>query len=131
MLLVQPQPLRLRLRREAEPRSQVVQDQRGLRDDQRAGAQERRRKHLVALHLQHHRLHAPRPARDIDVIGARVLEREADEFAPPLDARPVVELVFHSTAGLSGSSLGFTAPAGKWRARMPVTDPMAASAPSS
>src|SRR5262249_26466408 len=34
-------------------------------------------------------------AADIDVVGACLLEREADEFAATLDLRPVVELVAH------------------------------------
>src|SRR5205823_14459169 len=67
----------------------------------------------------------------IDVIGRCVLERKADEFAAPLHARPVVELVSHNTAGLSLSSFGFLGPGGKCRARMAVTDWIASSAPAS
>ena len=39
---------------------------------------------------------------DVDVIGAGVLEREADELAAPLQARPVEEFVGHRALG-SGS----------------------------
>src|SRR5205823_1899446 len=36
-------------------------------------------------------------ARDIDVIGACLLQSEADEFAAALDAGPVIELVAHGS----------------------------------
>ena len=37
-------------------------------------------------------------ARDVDIVGAGLLEREPDEFAPPLDGRPVIQLVSHGFA---------------------------------
>src|SRR5258705_13145613 len=98
-----------------------MQDQRRLRDHRGAGAKERRREDMVALHLHRHGLHAPRSPRDVDILGTRVLEREADEFAASLDARPVIELVSHNTAGLSLSSLGFKGPGGKFPPTVPVT----------
>ena len=38
------------------------------------------------------------PARDVEVVGARLFQRQADEFAAALDRRPVVELVAHLSA---------------------------------
>src|SRR6267143_2619139 len=97
--LVQPQPAGLALGRKAETGSEVEQDVRGLGDQQLARAQDRRRERrsLDRRALQHllHRSHAAHTTRNIDVIGARVLEREANELAAALDGRPVIELVFH------------------------------------
>src|SRR5207237_8289595 len=101
LLLVQPQARRLSLRCKPEARREVEKHVRRLRDDQLAGAQERRRErpslHRAAFHHMHHGLHALRTSAHIDVIGASVLERETDEFAAALDGRPVVKLVSHST----------------------------------
>ena len=100
---------RLVLRREAELRPEIIEDVGDMRDDERAVAQERRRERglrRAALEHRRHRLHAapgPSLARDVDVRRAGRLEREAHELAPPLDARPVEELVGHR--------LGFPRPA--------------------
>src|SRR5713226_3608514 len=43
----------------------------------------------------HHRCHPalrPRQARDVDVVGARLLEQQAHELAASQDRRPVIEL---------------------------------------
>src|SRR5712664_1974881 len=63
------------------PRLEVMQDHRGVRDDELARAQERRREHVVPLHLESHGLHAFRPPRNVYVVRAGVLEREPDELA--------------------------------------------------
>src|SRR5208283_4029096 len=49
-----------------------------------------------------HAATGPVSSRDVDVIRARLLEREPDKFAASLDARPVVELVGHFTSPSSG-----------------------------
>src|SRR6266571_4944877 len=107
--LVQPQPPGFILRRESEARPEIEQNVRGLRDQQPAGSQERRRKGPVALGTvfkqTDHFLRPPRQARDISVSGAGILEREADEFAAPLDARPVIELITHSGSPRSAKEL--------------------------
>ena len=71
-----------------------------MRDEDVAVAQERRREggERPLAHQGRHRLDAapgPMAARDIDIIGARLLERQADEFAAALDAGPVEEFVGH------------------------------------
>src|SRR5438094_7707227 len=135
LLLVQPEPRRVALRREPQARREPVQDHRRLRNDQLSRAQERRREWPIldraAFHEVHHGSHAFRPPRDVDIVRARILEREADEFAAALDRGPVVELVSHKTAGLSGSSFGLTPRAGNSRARICVSAAMASSAPCS
>src|SRR2546422_2094828 len=97
--LVQPQPAGLAPGGKAQAGPEVEEDVRGLGDQQLTGAQERRRERrsLDGRALEHvlHRLHAARTARNVEVIGARVLEREADELAAPLDGRPVIERVSH------------------------------------
>jgi len=52
-------------------------------------ARERRTRDALAVDELHHCRHAAlaRPARDIDVVGAGLLERQADEFAAALDGR--------------------------------------------
>src|SRR2546426_3030683 len=97
--LVQSQPAGLAPGGKAQAGPEVEEDVRGLGDQQLTGAQERRRERRSldgrALEQVLHRLHAARTARNVDVIGARVLEREADELAAPLDGRPVIERVSH------------------------------------
>src|SRR5947207_15888158 len=41
---------------------------------------------------------APRFTGDIDILGSGLLQRQADEFAAPLDPGPVIELVPHGAA---------------------------------
>ena len=90
--LMRPQSSRLVARREVQARAEVKQDIRGLRDDDLAGLEKRRRigrpRAALVLEQFHHRRHAapPRPARDVDVIGAGLFERQADEFAAALAA---------------------------------------------
>ena len=81
---------------EAEPRSEEGEDVRGLRHDGAPDPHERRREGqraplLPVEEVQHRRRAALRP-RDVDVVGAGLLEREADELAAALDHRPVVEV---------------------------------------
>ena len=106
--LMRPQPPGLVLRREAEPRPEIEQDVRGLRDDVLAGFQDRRRERrmlfALALHEGDVRL-AAALARDVDIVGAGLLQREADEFAAPLDGRPVIEFVAHGFASRLGNSV--------------------------
>src|SRR5206468_2574705 len=67
-------------------------------DDELARLENRRRERrpLVALAREQRFDRAVAAfAADIDVIGACLFEREADEFAAALDRRPVVELVAH------------------------------------
>src|SRR3954454_12013835 len=96
--LMHPQPLGLVLRREPEPRAEPVEDQRGLRDDRFAGFQDRRREWRMllapALHEGDVALSAAL-ARDVDIVGARLFEREANELTAPLNGRPVIKLVTH------------------------------------
>src|SRR5262249_46927199 len=99
--LMHPQPSGLVAGREAEPPAEVEEDVGGLADDELAGLEERRRKRRTraasAFDEFHHRGNAALagPARHVDVVGARLLQREADELAAPLDRRPVIELVPH------------------------------------
>src|SRR5215471_11314797 len=99
--LMHPQPSGLVARREAEPPAEIKQDVGGLADDELARLEERRRKGRTraasALDEFHHRGNAAlaAPARHVDVVGARLLQREADELAAALDRRPVIKLVAH------------------------------------
>src|ERR1700756_3713323 len=106
-----PQPSGLVARRKAEPPAEIKQDVGGLADDELAGLEERRRKRRTraasALDEFHHRGNAALagPARHVDVVGARLLQCEADELAAALDRRPVIELVAHEICrNLAGSS---------------------------
>src|SRR5689334_17211116 len=93
-----PEPLRLVLRSETNPWSEPVQDQRGLRDDGLARFQDRRREGRMLLALALHEgdvALTPSSTRDIDIVGAGLLEGEADEFAASLDGRPVIQLIPH------------------------------------
>src|SRR6202050_302456 len=101
--LMRPQLSGLVARREIQPLPEIEQNIRSLRDDELAGFEKRRRvrrpRAALVLEYLHHRRHAApaRPARDIDVIGAGLFEREADEFAAALDAGPVIKLVAHAS----------------------------------
>src|SRR5262249_57942682 len=83
------------------PPAEVKQDVGGLGDDELAGLEERRRKRRTraasTLDECHHRGNAALagPARHVDVVGARLLQCEADELAAALDRRPAIELVAH------------------------------------
>ena len=45
----------------------------------------------------HHRRFAAFAARNVDVIGASLLEREPDEFAAALNRRPVIKQIAHGS----------------------------------
>ena len=94
--LMQPQPSRFGFRREAMARPEIEQDVGGLPDHEFARFEERRRERRRAARLHHlrHRAHAAL-ARHIGVIGAGLLQREADIFAASLDLRPVIKLITH------------------------------------
>src|SRR5262249_14862344 len=86
-----------------EPRPEEGEDVRGLRDQEATGPQDRRREgtDLAPRRIQHplDRLEAAslalRQASHVDVVGGSLFERETNELAATLDARPVVELVLH------------------------------------
>src|SRR5580704_11258920 len=98
---MRPQPAGFVARREIEPRPEVEQDQRRLRDDLLANIQKWRRIRRTGAALVFEQLHHRRnaafagPARDIDVIGASLLKREPDEFAAALNAWPIIKFVAH------------------------------------
>src|SRR5262245_64741169 len=102
--LMRPQPARLVLGREAMTRPQIEEDVRSLADQEPASLQERRREWRIFLALafeqRHDRTVASLP-RDVDIIGARLLEREPDVLAASLDLRPIVELIAHGGVSVS------------------------------
>src|SRR4029077_12432742 len=99
--LMRPQSSRLVARCQIEPRTEIEQNIRGLGNDDLAGFEKRRRvrrpRAASVLEQFHHRRHAAlaRMARDIDIIGSGLFEREADELPAALYARPVVKFVAH------------------------------------
>ena len=99
VLLVGVQPSRLARGHQVVARRQVLEDVGRLRDHQRARLQEwrpeRRQPLAAAAHPSRDRAGAV-DAADIDIRSAGVLEGEPDKLAPPLDARPVIELVRHA-----------------------------------
>src|SRR3989338_3491103 len=90
------------IRRKAEPRPQVVQDVGGLADYETAMLEKRWRElrmfDIRSVQIGNDRI---RPqarsalACDIDVIGARLLEREPHEFAASLIGVTVIKFVSH------------------------------------
>src|SRR6266508_4159016 len=96
-----PQPSGLLARRKAEPCAQVEEDIGGLRDDKLAGLEERRRKRRARDASPFDQLHhggnatLASPARHVDIVGAGLLQGEANEFAAALDRRPVVKFIAH------------------------------------
>ena len=117
--LMRPQPVGLAARNELQARPEILQDQRNLRDHELAGLEKRRRvrRTLPAVHHPAHGIHAgAAPPRDIDIARPRLLQRQADKLAAPLNFRPVVKLVAHrlpplqdgtnSSAGPRGHLLG-------------------------
>ena len=96
-----PQPSGLVAWRQPETPAEVKENVRGLGDDELAGFEERRRewraRDATAVdELQHRRQAAlAAAARHVDIVGARLLQRQPDEFAAALDRWPVVELVAH------------------------------------
>ena len=91
--LMRPQAARLVVRHQPQARPEKQQDVGGLADQQIAslqvGRRERRAAHSLVFQEVHQRrqTHAAvrRAARDIDIIGAGLLQRQPDEFAAPLD----------------------------------------------
>jgi hypothetical protein len=96
-------PLRLVLRTEMAV-AEEEQDVRGLRDRLAPCNEEWRREGRAprVLHEAHHRRDAAAfflgKARDVDVVRAAFLEREAHELAASLDLGPVVQKVFHGAS---------------------------------
>src|SRR5690606_16658757 len=94
--LVGPEPARLVRRGKAVPAAKIEEDVRGLADEEPAGLEkgwcEGRALDPAAVEEAQHRAHAAAPPRHIDIVGAGILEREANELAPPLYLRPVVKL---------------------------------------
>src|SRR5262249_31792438 len=101
--LVGPKPAGIVTRRQAQPLAQIEQDIRRLRDQLPAGLQNRDREgyafHTACFEHTENRRDAAAPAlrdqRDVHVLRAGLLQREAHEFTASLDARPVVQLVAH------------------------------------
>ena len=97
--LVGPQLSGFRLRRQPEAFAEIEQDIGRLADDPLAIAQEGRgeggRGDVRAV-PQAHQFAGAALARHVDIVGAGLLQRQSDEFAAPLDARPVVQLVGHA-----------------------------------
>jgi hypothetical protein len=108
--LMGPQPHRLVARRKPLACAEVEQDVGGLADHELAALEERRRERRMldapAVEQLHHRGHAgsTRLARDVDVIGAALFEREAHEFAASLDRGPVVKLIAHHVSLRAGGA---------------------------
>src|SRR5205814_6814003 len=78
-----------------------------------AGLEKRRRigrpRGPFAGHELHHGVGAvAAAARDVDIIGAALLQRQADELAASLDFRPVVKLVAHGGSPV-GTAVELTA----------------------
>ncbi len=113
---------RLAFRREAELRPKIGEDVGHVRNEEAAVAQEGRREggERPLAEQRHHRLDpssGPLLPGDVDIIGPRFLEREANEFAAPLDAGPVEELVGQlNLRGLPEGRLG----SGDWRKRLQI-----------
>src|ERR1051326_4308580 len=97
---MRPQPSRLVPRRESVTRPEIKEDVRRLRDQRLAIPQERRSKGRMrragSVHQPLHRRDPAATARDVDVFRADLLQGETHEFAAPLNARPVVELIWHA-----------------------------------
>src|SRR5262245_12285687 len=97
-----PQALAFISRGKAEPRPEVVQDVGGLAD-YKITVLEKRRRELRVIDIGSFQMGKDRIwpqartalARDIDVIGARLLQRKPHEFAASLIGVAVVQLVSH------------------------------------
>jgi len=103
--LMGPQQTTFIFGREAVTAAEKQQDVRGLRDDELASFEIRRRERnrawMRAVERSVERLFAAAfvlgQARDINVRDGCVLERQPHEFAAPLNRRPVMQLVLHAT----------------------------------
>src|SRR5438876_232738 len=97
---MRPEPPRLARRGETVAIAEEQQDVRGLADEEATRLEERRRKRrplglLVAEQREHRALVV---ARDVDIVGAGLFERQAHELAASLDGGPVIELVAHGSS---------------------------------
>ena len=81
--------------------AEIEQDVGGLADDHLAVAQEGRGEggggdvHIVP---QAHQRPRAVVARHVYIVGAGFLQRQADEFAAPLDTGPIVEFIDHGSS---------------------------------
>src|SRR5206468_2303738 len=113
--LVRPETRRLALRREAVARGEPQEDVRRLCDHQVPRFQKRRSERQASFgfafqEARQRRDAALRRSRDIDVAGARFLQREPHEFPAALYRGPVIEFVAHGVLhGLKDS---------RWMARL-------------
>ena len=103
--LMRPQPARPRRAARGRAAPEIEQDVRGLRDQhrRRPSGKAAQRAACAAAAPSISRCIAATPlaaARDVDIFGARLLQRQAHEFAAPLNRRPVIELVGHAHPGL-------------------------------
>src|SRR5688572_4557529 len=98
---MRPQAIALPLGRKTELRPEKEQDVRSLPDDETPGPEDRlhetRMLERCFLYEALHRLGALLP-RDIDVLGLRLLQRQADEFAAPGIGGRVIEFVSHGSS---------------------------------
>ena len=80
-------------------RPEIEEDIGGLADQQLAGPEKRRRKRrmldFLAIEQAEHRAFSAGPSGDIDIFGASLFQRQADELAAPLNPVPVIELIAH------------------------------------
>ena len=125
--LIDPQPLFLLTWSQVLACAQKEKNIGGLADEELAAFEERRREWRMrdapAVEQRQHRRHAvlAGPARDVDIIGAGCFERQAHEFAAPLDVGPVIELIAHEDHSPRGRDiLSSRASAGNF---MPVRSP--------
>ena len=102
--LMRPQPAGLVAGTEIEARAEIEKNVGGLRDDEAAGFQKRRRigraRGALVFKKLHHCRHAAfaGTAGNVDVVGAGLFERQPDELAAALNGRPVVKLIAHGSA---------------------------------
>src|ERR1051325_9800465 len=99
-------------RRQSVTPPEIKEDVRRLPDQHLAIPQERRGKGRVrragSVHQPLHRRDATPAACDIDVSGAGLLQGETHEFAAPLNARPVIELIWHGATAVGQPGAAFT-----------------------
>src|SRR5690348_1684411 len=110
--LMRPQPSHLVARRESVTPPEIKEDVRRLPDQRLAIPKERRRKGRMSrtgsVDQPLHRRDAAAAARDIDVFSAGLLQGETHEFAAPLNARPVIELIWHGATAVGQPGATFT-----------------------
>src|SRR5690625_385690 len=100
--LVKPQTISLLIGRKPQARAKIKENVGRLRDDQLTVLEKRRGEGrpptAPPVHQRHHRGEATRLPRHIAVLGGGSLKGKTNELAPPLDFRPVIELVDHEPA---------------------------------